>query len=185
MEPTKADPPRTLLLWSAAIVVGNLIAVVWHLLLVVKVQPGFPRFAVPLLILVNSVPVAGVVAFAKGFPKLAGSMIVVPLAIALAIGVYAHISQSGHGQYISHAARKLEAPISDQRRAAGASGGTWLLCRAASVSAHVRAACVADMRTPGFVIVNAPRTHSVLEVVDGALLSKSYPPATVTLGTNG
>ena len=86
MEPTKADPPRTLLLWSAAIVVGHLIAVVWHRLLVVKVQPGFPRFAVPLLILVNSVPVAGVVAFAKGFPKLAGSMIVVPLAIALAIG---------------------------------------------------------------------------------------------------
>src|SRR5665213_2070649 len=95
MEPTKADSPRTVLLWSAPIMVGHFIAVVWHLLLVVKVQPDFPRFAVPLLILVNLVPVAGVVAFAKGFPKLAGSMITLPLAIALVIGTYAHFFSSG------------------------------------------------------------------------------------------
>src|SRR5665213_102235 len=95
MEPTKADSPRTVLLWSAPIVVGQFIAVVWHLLLVVKVQPDFPRFAVPLLILVNLVPVAGLVAFAKGFPKLAGSMIILPLAIALIIGTYAHFLSPG------------------------------------------------------------------------------------------
>ena len=95
MEPTRADSPRTVLLWSAPIVVGHFIAVVWHLLLVVKVQPGFPRFAVPLLILVNLVPVAGLVAFAKGFPKLAGSMIILPLAIALIIGTYAHFLSPG------------------------------------------------------------------------------------------
>jgi hypothetical protein len=76
-------------------VVGHLIAVIWHLLLVVKVQPGFPRLVPPLLILVNLVPVAGLVAFAKGFSKLAGSMIVVPLAIGLVAGVNAHFLSLG------------------------------------------------------------------------------------------
>jgi hypothetical protein len=41
------------------------------------------------------VPVAGLVAFAKGFPKLAGSMIILPLAIALIIGTYAHFLSPG------------------------------------------------------------------------------------------
>ena len=95
MEPTKADSPRTLLLWGSTIVVGHFIAVAWHLLLVLKAQPDFPRFAVPLLILVNLVPVAGLVAFAKGFPKLSGSMITLPLAIALVIGLYAHFLSPG------------------------------------------------------------------------------------------
>lgn len=95
MEATKADAPRTLLLWSAPIVVGHFIVVVWHLLLVVKVQSGFPRFAVPVLLLVNWVPVAGLVAFAKGFPKLAGSVITLPLAIALVIGICAHFLSPG------------------------------------------------------------------------------------------
>jgi hypothetical protein len=39
---TKTNSSRTLLLWIATIVVGHFMAVVWHLLLVVKVQPGFP-----------------------------------------------------------------------------------------------------------------------------------------------
>lgn len=95
MEPTKTGSPRGLLLWSAAIVVGHLIVVAWHLLLVLKVQPGFPRFVPPLLILINLVPAAGLVAFAKGFPKWAGSMIVVPLAIGLVIGGYAHFLSPG------------------------------------------------------------------------------------------
>jgi len=95
MEAKKADAPQTLLVWSAPIVVGHFSAVVWHLLLVVKVQSGFPRLAVPALLLVNLLPVAGLVAFAKGFPKWAGSMITLPLAIALVIGVYAHFLSPG------------------------------------------------------------------------------------------
>jgi hypothetical protein len=95
VEPIKADSRRILLLWSASIVVGHFIAVIWHLLLVVKVQPGFPGFAPPLLILVNLFPVVGLVALAKGFTKLAGSMVTLPLAIALGIGTYAHFLSPG------------------------------------------------------------------------------------------
>ena len=73
-----AHSSRPLFLWSTPIVVGHFIAVVWHLLLVLKVQSGFSRFAATVLILVNLIPTAGVVALAKGFLKLAGSMITVP-----------------------------------------------------------------------------------------------------------
>src|SRR5215472_10508263 len=95
MEPTKADSTRKLLIWSVPIVVGHLVAVIWHLLLLVKVQPSTPRFAPPLLILVNLFPVAGLVALAKGLRKFAGSMITIPLAIALVIGSYAHFLSPG------------------------------------------------------------------------------------------
>lgn len=95
MEPTKAYSTRTLLLWSAPIVVGHFIAVIWHLFLVVKVQPGFPRSALPLMILVNLVPVAGLVAVAKEFTKLAGCLITLPLTIVLVIGTYAHFLSPG------------------------------------------------------------------------------------------
>jgi hypothetical protein len=94
MKPMNADSARTLLLWSAPIVVGHFVAVQWHLMLVVEVQPDLPRFAPPLLILVNLVPVAGLVVFAKGLPKLAGSMITLPLSL-LVIGVYAHFLSRG------------------------------------------------------------------------------------------
>jgi hypothetical protein len=95
MESAKTDSARSLLLWSALIVVRHFIAVLWHLLLVVKVQLGFPAFAPPLLILVNFIPVTGVVALANGFPKLAGSVIAIPLGIALVIGLYAHFLSPG------------------------------------------------------------------------------------------
>jgi hypothetical protein len=95
MEPKKIAPTRTLLLWSTSIVVGHFIAVVWHLFLVIKAQPGFPGFAPPLLILINLIPVAGIIAFAKGFPKLAGCMTTLPLAVALVIGIYAHFLSTG------------------------------------------------------------------------------------------
>ena len=95
MEPTNADSTRKLLLWSAPIVLGHFVAVIWHLLLLVKVQPSAPRFFPPLLILFNLFPVAGLVALAKGFRKLAGSMIILPLAIALVIGTYAHFLSPG------------------------------------------------------------------------------------------
>jgi hypothetical protein len=90
MEPTNADSTRKLLLWSAPIVLGHFVAVIWHLSLLVKVQPSTPRFFPPLLMLVNLFPVAGLVALAKGFRKLAASLIILPLAIALVIGTYAH-----------------------------------------------------------------------------------------------
>lgn len=79
MQPAKKDPTRSFLLWTGAIVVVHFIVAVWHLWLVVKTQPGFPGFAIPLLILVNLFPVVGLLAVAKGLPKLAGSMIAIRL----------------------------------------------------------------------------------------------------------
>ena len=95
MEPTNADSTRKLLLWSALIVLGHFVAVIWHLLLLVKVQPSTPRFFPPWLILFNLFPVAGLVVLRKGFRKLAASMIILPLAIALVIGTYAHFLSPG------------------------------------------------------------------------------------------
>jgi hypothetical protein len=95
MEPAKIDSRWTLLVLSAPIVAGHFMAVVWHLLLVLKVQPGFPKFAPPLLILVNLIPVAGLIALAKRLPRLAGSLITLPLAVALVIGIYAHFLSPG------------------------------------------------------------------------------------------
>jgi len=95
MEPTNENSTRKLLLWSLPIVLGHFVAVMWHLLLLVKVQPSTPRFFPPLLILFNLFPVAGLVTLAKGFRKLAGSMIILPLAIALVIGTYAHFLNPG------------------------------------------------------------------------------------------
>jgi hypothetical protein len=96
MEPTNPDSTRKLLLlWSAPIVLGHFVAVIWHLLLLVKVQPSTPRFFPPVLILFNLFPVVGLVALAKGLSKLAASMIILPFAIALVIGTYAHFLSSG------------------------------------------------------------------------------------------
>ncbi len=48
-----------------------------------------------MLVLINLLPIAGVVAFAKGANKLAASLIVIPLAVALFIGGYTHFLSSG------------------------------------------------------------------------------------------
>ncbi len=60
-----------------------------------KVQPGTPRFAFVLLILVNLIPVMAMVAFQRGRRKLAGWMIVLPLGVALIIGPYANFLSTG------------------------------------------------------------------------------------------
>jgi hypothetical protein len=95
MDPARSSSTRELLFWTGAIVVGHFAAVIWHLLLLINVQPRTPRFLPPLLILVNLLPVAGLVTFAKGFAKLAAIMITVPLGVALLIGAYAHFLSPG------------------------------------------------------------------------------------------
>ncbi len=74
------------------IVAGHFLAVLWHLRLLIKVEPSTPAFLPPLLVLINLLPVAGLVALAKGLHRLAAIMISVPLGVALVIGVYAHFS---------------------------------------------------------------------------------------------
>ena len=93
--PQKSHSARTLLLWGAAIAVAHLLAVGWHLVLLVRSHPETPRFLPPLLILMNLLPVAGVAFFAKGFGRLAGLIIVAPLATGLVAGGYAHFLSPG------------------------------------------------------------------------------------------
>jgi hypothetical protein len=81
--------------FAAFVVLGHFAVVTWHLVLLVKVQPSTPRIALMLLVVINLLPVAGLVAFAKGHHKLAGGLIVVPFGVALAIGSYTHFLSAG------------------------------------------------------------------------------------------
>lgn len=111
MEQNNSDSTRKLLLWGAPIVGAHFLAVLWHLALVLKLQPGFPRLAIPLLILVNLLPIAGLIAFAKGYRKLAGMVIIVPLGIALVIGAYQHFFSPGTDNVFHMAPGDLRLPF--------------------------------------------------------------------------
>jgi hypothetical protein len=102
-----ADSRRKLLLWSALIVAAHFLAVLWHVVLLVKVQPGFPGIAILALVLINLCPVAALVVFTKGRSKLAGSMIIIPLGIALVIGGYTHFLSSGSDNVLRMPASEL------------------------------------------------------------------------------
>ena len=95
MTPATAGSAVKLLAWSAAVVVAHYLAVVWHVVLLVKVQPGFPAVGIRLLLLINLVPIAGVAVFAKGARRLAAGAIIIPLGIALVIGGYTHFLSPG------------------------------------------------------------------------------------------
>lgn len=91
----EADSISRLMPSVVFVVLGHFGVVIWHLLLLVKVQPTTPRVAVVSLIGINLVPVAALVAFARGFRRLAGSMVLAPLGVALIIGAYTHFVSNG------------------------------------------------------------------------------------------
>jgi hypothetical protein len=95
LEPAKRRFGRTLLAWGTLVIPAHFAVVIWHLTLLVKVQPEFPRNGIVALILTNLVTVAGLVVFAKGLPKSGATMIVIPLGIALSIGTYTHFLSAG------------------------------------------------------------------------------------------
>jgi hypothetical protein len=95
MEATEKSSSRRILVWGVPIILAHFLVVVWHLLLLLRVQPDTPRFLPPLLIVINLFPVAGLLFFVKRFHKLAGCMITIPLAVALVMGVYAHFLTAG------------------------------------------------------------------------------------------
>ena len=80
---------------ATPVVLGHFAVVIWHLLLLVKVQPTTPRIALLLLILINLLPASALVAFAKGHHKLPGGLIILPFGVALAIGSYTHFLSAG------------------------------------------------------------------------------------------
>ncbi len=107
MRATERVSRRRLLLWSTPIVTGHLLVVIWHLVLLVQVQPATPRFLPPVLILANLLPVAGVVALAKGSPHLAATLVTVPLGTAFVIGAYAHFLSAGSDNVLHMPADEL------------------------------------------------------------------------------
>ena len=95
MQSGATNQERKLIVWGTLFVLGHYAVVVWHITLLVKVQPAFPAIAVLMLLLGNLIPVAGLVVFAKNLPRVAGTMILVPLGTALVIGGYTHFLTPG------------------------------------------------------------------------------------------
>jgi hypothetical protein len=100
-----------LLRFAGLIVLGHLAVVIWHLVLLVRIQPNTPDFALVLLGLINLVPVAGLAVFARGKPRLAGCMVLVPLGVALFIGSYTHFLRSGSDNVLQMPSGGLTLPF--------------------------------------------------------------------------
>lgn len=111
METTKPDFTHRLLLWATVAALGNFVVVLVHLWLVVRIQPGFPKSAIPGLILVNLLPVGGVLAMKKGYGKTAAILIATPLAVGFTIGTYAHFLSPGTDNIFRMAAGVLTLPF--------------------------------------------------------------------------
>ena len=133
MQRETSDSKRRLLLWGTLIVLAHYAAVIWHVILLVKVQPEFPPGGILLLLVINLFPIAGLFAFAKGFPKLAASMIIIPLATALAIGGCTHFLSAGSDNVWRMAASDLRLPfqISAVMLATLEAAGCWVGFRTA------------------------------------------------------
>ena len=99
------------LLFATFVVLGHFAVVIWHLLLLVKVQPGTPRIALLLLIVINLFPIAGLLAFANGHFRLAGGLIVVPFSVALAVGGYTHFLSAGTDNVFQMSSGELRLPF--------------------------------------------------------------------------
>lgn len=84
-----------LLVSSMTIVLAHFLLVIWHLVLLSRVQPAFPRAAYIALVAVNLVPFGGVAALARGFNKVAAAMIAIPFGVALVAGTYTHFLSAG------------------------------------------------------------------------------------------
>jgi len=81
-----------------------------------------------MLVVINLLPIAGVVAFAKGASRLAASLIVIPLGVALVIGGYSHFLSPGSGNVLRMPPHglTLEMQISAALLAVLEALGSWL-----------------------------------------------------------
>jgi hypothetical protein len=95
MGTAKADLIHRILLWATGITLGNFVVVLGHLWLVLRIQPSFPKPAIPGLIFINFLPIAGTLALWKGYRKLAAIVIAIPMSIGFVIGTYSHFLSSG------------------------------------------------------------------------------------------
>jgi hypothetical protein len=111
METTRPDFIHRLLLWATVAALGNLVVVLGHLWLVVRIEPSFPKSAIPWLILVNLLPVGGVLAMKRGYRKSAAILIATPLAVGFVIGTYSHFLSPGTDNIFRMAAGELTLPF--------------------------------------------------------------------------
>jgi hypothetical protein len=111
MQRTKADSTRTFLHWSAPIMVGHFHHRRMASVLGCQSSTGLSPICTSVTDPVNLLPIAGLVALVKGFPKLAESIITLPLAIALVIGTYAHFLSPGTDNVLRMPAGDLKLPF--------------------------------------------------------------------------
>jgi hypothetical protein len=97
---------------------------------------GSPQFLPPLLILVNLLPVAGVIALAKESPHLAATLITVPLGTAFVTGAYAHLLSAGSDNVLHMPPGELTLWFQISAGAAGGAGSGRDSVRAANVRAE-------------------------------------------------
>jgi hypothetical protein len=131
MHTTEKTSSRSILVWSVPIVLAHFLVVIWHLVLLVKVQAQTPAFLPPLLIFINLFPLAALLVCVKGYYKLAGIMIIIPFGIALFIGSYAHFLSSGPDNIFHMAPGALIFPyrISTLLLAILEASGLWVAVR--------------------------------------------------------
>jgi hypothetical protein len=110
MQTAKADFIHRLLPWATVIALGNVVVVLAHLSLVVRIQPDFSRSAILGLILVNLLAAIRVLALKKGYRKLAAILIANPLSVGFVIGSYSHFRSSGTDNVFRIAAGELTLP---------------------------------------------------------------------------
>jgi hypothetical protein len=96
---------------ATAIGLGHFVVILCHLWLVVRMQPDFPKSAIPALILVNLLPVVGALALKKGYRKSAAILIAAPLAVGFLIGTYAHFLSAGSDNVFRMAAGEFTLPF--------------------------------------------------------------------------
>ena len=111
MKTTGPDFIDRLLFWATTTAVGHFFVVLGHLWLVVRMQPGFPKSAIPVLIFVNLLPVGGVLAMKKGYRKSAANLIAIPLAVGFVISTYFHFLSPGTDNVFRMAAGQLTLPF--------------------------------------------------------------------------
>lgn len=123
-----ATSRQRLLLWGALVVAAHFMVVLWHLVVLIRVQPSFPMLGGVMLVVINLLPIAGVVAFAKGASRLAASLIVIPLGVALVIGGYSHFLSPGSDNVLRMPPHglTLEMQISAALLAVLEALGSWL-----------------------------------------------------------
>jgi len=77
-------------------VLAHAVTVVWHLFVLAKIPPGLAgQQVLSAAIMINVVPLVGVVLLWTHYPRLASVLILIPLAVGLSAGGFEHFLSNG------------------------------------------------------------------------------------------